>query len=156
RYLEDQRRLFTVNSTVHGGGDEHRACQIYDASASPPTPGPILDDGPVDHRDLDISPDGSLLALSTWQGTVSLWDWRQQKRLAVLEVNPGRTSASIVSSVRFHPRLPLLATACHDSRVNLYSTQTYRKLATIDVDPERKLAYGAQGPLKEAAFSPDG
>jgi serine/threonine protein kinase/WD40 repeat protein len=155
RYIDGQRRLLTVNSALRGG-DEHLACQIYDTSTTPPTPGIILDDGPVDHRDLDISPDGSLLALSTWQGTVSLWDWRQQKRLAVLDVNPGRTSASIVSSVHFHPRLPLLATACHDSRVNLFSTQTFRKLATIDVDPERKLAFGAYGPLKEAVFSPDG
>jgi serine/threonine protein kinase/WD40 repeat protein len=155
RYIDGQRRLLTVNSALQGG-DEHLACQIYDTTTTPPTPGVILDDGEADHRDLDVSPDGSLLALSTWQGTVSLWDWQNQKRLAVLDVNPGRTSASIVSSVRFHPRLRLLATACHDSRMNLFSTQTFRKLATIDIDPERKLAFGAHGPLKEAVFSPDG
>ena len=156
RYLPDQHRLITVNSTVHGGGDDHQACQLYDTNTVPPTPLAIFDDGDVDHRDLDVSPDGSLLALSTWQGTVSVWDWPHQRRLVTLQVNPGRSSTNIVSSVRFHPTLPLLATACHDSRVTLFSTQTFRQLATIDVDPERQLAYGARGPLKEAVFSPDG
>ena len=156
RYLPDQHRLIAVNSIVGGGGDVHKACQVYDTTTTPPTPLAIIDDGDVDHRDLDVSPDGSLLALSTWQGTVSLWDWQQKRRLTTLQVNPGRSSTSIVSSVRFHPTLPLLAAACHDSRVNLFSSQTYRQLATIDVDPERQLAYGAHGPLKEAVFSPDG
>ena len=156
RLLPSQHLLFSVNSTIYGGGDAHAACQIYDTSTTPPTPGAILDDGDVDHRDLDLSQDGSVLALSTWQGTVSLWDWQKKRRLAVLDVSPGHSSVSVVSSVRFHPKWSILATACHDSRVNLFSTESYRKLATIDVDPERKLAFGAHGPLKEAAFSPDG
>ena len=150
------RRLLIVNSTVDNGGDVHQACQIFDTSTTPPTPGPILDDGDFDHRDLDVSPDGSLLALSTWEGTVSLWDWQREKRLATLTVNPGRSESSIVSSVRFHPTLPILVTACHDARVTLFSTETDRKLATLDTDAERQRTFGPHGPLKEAVFSPDG
>ena len=156
RNVTSQHRLMTVNSTVDNGGDVHQACQIFDTSTTPPTPGPILDDGDFDHRDLDVSPDGSLLALSTWEGTVSLWDWQHSQRLATLSVNPGRSESSIVSSVRFHPSLPMLVTACHDARVTLFSTQTYRKLATIDVDAERERNFGPHGPVKEAVFSPDG
>jgi WD40 repeat protein len=155
RLVPSLNRLITVNSSVYGGNNALSA-QIYDAGTSPPTPLNILDDGGLDHRDLDVSPDNTLLALSTWEGTVSLWDWQHNKRVATLDVNPGRAESCIVSSVRFHPKLPIVVTACHDSRVTLFSTTTYRELAVIDIDEDRQLSFGPHGALKEAVFSPDG
>ncbi len=155
RLIPSLNRLIAVNSSIYGG-DESLSSQIFDTSTTPPKALGILDDGHVDHRDLDVSPDNKLLALSTWKGTVSLWDWQDGKRIGNLEVNPGRDESSIVSSVRFHPSLPILVTACHDSRVTLFSTVTFRKLAAIDMDEDRQLSFGPHGALKEAVFSPDG
>ncbi|HWB54470.1 MAG TPA: hypothetical protein VG722_09765, partial [Tepidisphaeraceae bacterium] len=106
--------------------------------------------------DADLSPDGNTLAISSRDGTATLWDWQAGQLLHVLIVSPGHSDSNIVSAVKFDPIEPVVATACHDNRVIFWSTRTGRQLADINVDEQHQRGFGPTGLLKDIAFSPDG
>ena len=134
---------------------EHQRCAILDATTLQ-TAETLPDAHTGGMRDIHLSPDGNLLALCSRDGTATLWDWQHQRLLHRLEAKPGRANSNIISSVRFHPTAPVVATACHDNHVIFWSTSTGRPLADINIDEQNKLGYGSEGILKEIAFSPDG
>ena len=109
--------------------------------------------GPL--RDLDFSPDGSLLAVSSRDGTATIMTWPEGKILHRLVVRQGISHTNIVSSVRFHPSLPILVTASHDNRLVFWDVKGGYELATLNLEFSRQLNYFI-GFLKEADFTPDG
>lgn len=108
------------------------------------------------HRDMDLSPDGTLLASASRDGTAILWDWKYGRIRHRLSVKEGFAHTNVVSAVCFHPTRPIVATASHDQRVILWSTETGRELATVRVQPGKSHGYGPSGALKDIDFSPDG
>ncbi|MEM6553020.1 MAG: protein kinase [Planctomycetota bacterium] len=100
-------------------------------------------------RDLDVSPDGRLLAIASRDGTASVWDWRHRHLITQIEVERGRAFSNVVSSVRFHPTMPVLMTISMD-RMKLWDTRSWRQVA------EQVVVTDIEAGLKEAEFSPDG
>ncbi len=110
-------------------------------------------------RDVDVSRDGQLLGVCSIDGTATIWDIGRRRVVHELLVNPGISQRSAVSGGAFHPILPVFATASHDNRIVLWSTESGCELAVIDVDRDRSKGFGVSqygGLLKEVRFSPDG
>jgi WD40 repeat protein len=89
-----------------------------------------------------FSPDGKLLASSSWDGTVGLWDADRRRLLGRLKGHEAN-----VQSVAFSPDGKLLASASWDRTVILWDVASRRPLATLAGHKDR--VFGV-------VFSPDG
>ncbi len=105
-------------------------------------------------RDLALSPDDTLLALATGQGTVEIWDTHTLRRVHVLETSPGGDHTNIVSTVDFDATGSLLAAGSHDDRITFWDPRSGTAVAELLVPTDE--GYGIAGRLKELRFSPDG
>ncbi|TRY98943.1 hypothetical protein DNTS_016997 [Danionella cerebrum] len=63
-----------------------------------------------------FDPEGQLLAVGCWDGTVSLWNWLEQKNVAILL---GHQSS--VRSLSFSPSSSILCSGCISGEVRLWS-----------------------------------
>ncbi|SEG99801.1 WD40 repeat [Nonomuraea solani] len=91
---------------------------------------------------VQFSPDGSLLATASSDGSAQLWDARTGKEIAVLK---GHTDS--VESVVFSPDGSRLATSGEDRTVRLWDGSSGEKIATLT---------GHTGNVGRMTFSPDG
>jgi WD40 repeat protein len=156
-YLPTRNRLIAVYCATSFVSEtaNTRRCELWETNAYT-----LVGKFPDEHkdclRDIELSPNGKLVAISSRDGTVTLWDWERQQLVQRLLVKPGTGHANIVPEVCFHPIQPVLITVCHDNQVAFWSTDTGRQLASINVDPKGVRGYGWLGLLKDATFSPDG
>lgn len=107
--------------------------------------------GPGVIQDLEFSDDGSVLAVSLLQGTVTLWDGAGRRRLGGLSstaATRGDDFGGRVAGLRFSRDGRTLAAIVGDSRVQLWDVPARRRLG----DPLR----GAAGKLRALAFDPRG
>ncbi|MDF1666501.1 MAG: protein kinase, partial [Planctomycetota bacterium] len=93
-------------------------------------------------KSLDISPDGTVLASSSDDQSIFLWDTKTQKQLRSLK---GHDKA--VNGVRFSPDGKLLASASADKSVRLWDVKNGKRLATLN---------GHKHWVMSICFSPDG
>jgi WD40 repeat protein len=155
-WLQDKNKLIVLRCVGYYATPRRDLirCQIWDLN------GPTLLRELRHHteglRDVDISPDGSTLAIASRDGTATLWDWQTGQLLHILIASPGHSDSNIVSAVKFDPTEPVVVTASHDNRLLFWSSQTGRQLAEIDVDEQHQRGFGPTGQLKDIAFSPDG
>jgi WD40 repeat protein len=156
-WLESQNRLFVVYGGPIGTDvtvEADRRWEVWDTNAF--TCRAIPSEHSAGLRDVKVSPDGKTVAIASRDGTASLWDWQSANRLRVLDVKQGSAHSNIVSSVAFHPSLPVLMTVSFDNRIVFWDLPTGSLLAELNVDPTGSKGYGINGLLKEAVFSPDG
>jgi WD40 repeat protein/serine/threonine protein kinase len=90
-----------------------------------------------------FSPDGSLLATASWDGTAKLWDGITGQERLTLRAHP----KYVVNAVAFSPDGRGLATAGADGTAKLWDTATGREVLVFD---------GRDGPVEGVAFHPDG
>ena len=95
-----------------------------------------------------FSPDGSILASASADGTVKLWDVRTKTTIATLEEHTGR-----VYSVAFSPDGKMLASGSHDLTVKLWDVSKRTNIATLEGHVSRS---GWLDGVSSVAFSPDG
>ena len=96
---------------------------------------------------LAFSPDGETLAIGKWNGTVSIHPSGSGPSFGLPELK-GHTGP--VTSVAFHPKLPILATASTDGDLRVWNLKT---------NPPVPIKHGLLNrnvPLTSVAFSPDG
>lgn len=79
---------------------------------------------------LSVSPDGTMLASASWDGTVRLWDLESRRLLHTLEFTEP------VSAVAFSPDGERLVVGCDDARVYIYDEFLPIAEAGIDALPE--------------------
>ncbi|MFG2229216.1 protein kinase [Streptomyces sp. NPDC048723] len=107
--------------------------------------------GPGVIQDLEFSDDGSVLAVSLLQGTVTLWDGDGRRRLGGLSstaATRGDDFGGRVAGLRFSRDGKTLAAIVGDSRVQLWDVPARRRLG----DPLR----GSAGLLRAVAFDSRG
>ncbi len=92
--------------------------------------------------DLDLSPDGKLLALASADNSVKLWDVAGGEELAILE---GHTKWA--NGVAFSPDGKLLASASSDGSLRLWEIPSGRALGTL---------FKGEDWIPAVDFSPDG
>ena len=98
-------------------------------------------------RSVAFSPDSKILASSSTDNTIRLWDVAAQMEMAILT---GHTDD--VSSVMFSPDGKLLASGSYDSTIKLWDVATGKETATLK-------QVTSEGPTYcpySIAFSPDG
>ncbi|MEU7727373.1 WD40 repeat domain-containing serine/threonine protein kinase [Streptomyces sp. NPDC040724] len=107
--------------------------------------------GPGVIQDLEFSDDGSVLAVSLLQGTVTLWDGSGRRRLGGLSstaATRGDDFGGRVAGLRFSRDGKTLAAIVGDSRIQLWDVPARRRLG----DPLR----GSAGLLSALAFDSRG
>ena len=95
-----------------------------------------------DVNSLAFSPDGTILASGSYDGTVKLWDVKTKQGIATLE---GHTNQ--VRSLAFSPDGTILASGSYDGTVKLWDVKTKQGIATLE---------GHTNQVRSLAFSPDG
>ena len=100
-----------------------------------------IDNG-VGAWDLAISPDGALLAVGGFDGSLKIWNLRTGGQLFSIPAHEQTTAA-----VAFHPKSQHVATAGADGTVKLWNVATGKLVTGIR-------AY--EGAVTDLAFSPDG
>jgi hypothetical protein len=104
------------------------------------------------HRDYiyqaDFSPDGKLIATSSYDKTVKLWDVASGREVATL-----KDHTDAVFPVRFSPDGKLLASGAADRTVKLWDVATARRLFTLSdsLDSVLALSFHPSGKLISAA-----
>lgn len=91
---------------------------------------------------LDFSPDGGILASSSYDRMIRLWDVRTGAGLGALEEHNGP-----IYSIAFLPSGNELVSASADGTVKVWDVATRRRLVTLT---------GAEGPLYGVAVHPEG
>ncbi len=110
-WLQNKNRLIVLRSAAYDAKPRPDLirCQIWDLQ------GPTLLHELRHHtdglRDLDISPDGNMLAISSRDGTATLWDCQTGQLLHELVASPGHSDSNIVSGIKFDPSEPVVVTA---------------------------------------------
>ena len=94
---------------------------------------------------LAFSPDGKRVAIGQWDGKVVLSPSNSGIGASTFKGHTGP-----VTSVAFHPKLPILATASTDGNLGLWSLETYPPV------PIKHDLLNRNVPLTSVAFSPDG
>ena len=89
-----------------------------------------------------FSPDGTMLASASLDGTVKLWDGATRENIATLE---GHTEA--VNSVVFSPDETMLASGADDYTIKLWDVATRENITTLEGHTEA---------VRSVVFSPDG
>lgn len=90
-----------------------------------------------------VSPDGELIASAAKDGTVRVWDVRNQRELGTLQGHVGE-----VYDVAFSPSGAQIATVGQDAYLRIWNANT--------LQPEGAPMKGFSSPLNSVAFSPDG
>ena len=89
-----------------------------------------------------FSPDGRLIASTSWDAAVRLWDVQTGEPVASLEGHQGS-----VFTVQFHPGAGVLATAGEDECICLWNVAERTKMGTLE---------GHRDFVRRIAFSPEG
>ena len=89
-----------------------------------------------------VSPDGNYMATGGLSGLVTVWDVKTNKELVVLQGHEG-----IVTSVDFHPTLPILVSTSYDQTARVWEFKN---------NTEIKLFQDQTICVADAKFSPDG
>lgn len=100
-----------------------------------------LADGEAAVTDLAWSPDGTLLAVSTADGVLRLWDWKARQIRRRMAHGKGALMLS------FDPSGRTLAAGSSDRSITLWETATGQRLHTLE---------GHDESIHNVAFSPDG
>jgi WD40 repeat protein len=109
-----------------------------------------LETGQLPDGRLTLSPDGELLAVGAWvsaerRRVVSVWDWKNGRPVAVLDVVSGG-----INALEFAPDGKQLAVGDSSGTVTLWDTARWCRVATFDAfRPGR-------GSISSLAFSPTG
>jgi WD40 repeat protein len=94
-----------------------------------------------------FSPDGSVLAVASWQGYVYLWDLTVSLMPRPRELPRFWAHAKPVTDVAFSPDSKTLATSSEDKTIKLWNVATQREMITLRSPAEY---------ARHIAFSPDG
>jgi uncharacterized protein (TIGR02996 family) len=92
---------------------------------------------------VELSPDGSLLAIARSEGGVALWDLERGAIVATLG-----PPAQHVNFVRFSPDGSQLASGRFDGMIDVFDAQTFRQVASLDGRED--------GGLRGLVYSPGG
>jgi WD40 repeat protein/class 3 adenylate cyclase len=109
---------------------------------------------------IDVSPDGSIVATGSEDGTAALWDLDTGKRLALMKDDELKGApATIIGQVALSPDGTLLLTAHGDGRVRIWRVPGGDLVSRFDarfegLGPPREQE--VRGPVPSAAWMPDG
>ena len=96
-----------------------------------------------------FSPNGQVLAVSNYDGTITLWDWSSQQIIAILEAETGAHDGSRIdgrfSSLSFSPDGQFLAAGSHDTTITVWTMADFERVGVIET------GHG----VDSVAFSPD-